>query len=248
MTFEEIIWKSSNIGMAIIGMRMGNPQLHEIVTRFGFGSPTGVDFPGERVGGVNPLSMWNSYTTSSMPMGHEVAVSPLQLITAFSAFANDGLLLRPRICRALLGPDGEVEREFTGPVVVRRVMPAETARYFRDTVLAGVITDGGGHRAALEDFRVFGKTGTAQVPYGIDKATGKRKRKGYEPNAYLGSFVGGAPLKDPQLVVLVMVYMPDAKRGYYGGLISAPAVQRILQESLAYMQISPEGDGVAKGN
>ncbi|MCP4248654.1 MAG: penicillin-binding protein 2 [bacterium] len=240
MTFEEIISRSSNIGMAIIGERLGNPAMHDIVRRYGFGTPTGIDMPGEAAGGVLPLSRWNTYSTTSVPMGHEIAVTPLQLITAFCAIANDGILLRPRAVRAYLRPDGTVDREFTGPEPVRRVLPEATARYLVNDVLVKVVEDGGGHRAALPGYRVFGKTGTAQVPY--------EDRRGYEPGAYLGSFVGAAPLEDPQVVALVMIRKPNPRLGYYGGQISAPAVRDILDRTLAYLQVPPrpQNDAAAR--
>ncbi|MCH7814585.1 MAG: penicillin-binding protein 2, partial [Planctomycetes bacterium] len=231
MTFEEIIIRSSNIGMAIIGERLGNPAMHDIVRRFGFGAPTGIDLPGESAGSVLPLSRWNRYSTTSVPMGHELAVTPLQLITAFCAMVNDGVLLRPRVVRAYLRPDGTVDREFTGPDPVRRVLPKATARYLVNEVLVKVVEEGGGHRAALAGYRVFGKTGTAQVPYD--------DRRGYEPGAYLGSFIGAAPLENPRVVVLVMIKKPNPRLGYYGGVVSAPVVGDILGRTLAYLQVPP---------
>jgi len=229
MTFEEIVSRSSNIGMAIIGQRMGNPAIHEIVRRFGFGQPTGIDFPGEAPGNVLPLSQWTSYSTTSVPMGQEIAVTPLQLITAFCAIINDGVLLRPRLIRAFLSPDGRVLEEFTGPDPARRVLPTEVAGYLSQQVLVKVVNGGTGRRAALAEYQVLGKTGTAQVPY--------EDRRGYEPDAYLGSFLGAAPAEDPRVAVLVMIKRPNPRLGYYGGVIAAPAVREILAEALAYLQV-----------
>ena len=232
MTFAEIVARSSNIGMAIIGQRMGNAAIHEIVRRFGFGEPTGIDFPGESPGSVLPLSKWTSYSTTSVPMGQEIAVTPLQLVTAFCAILNDGVLLRPRVVRALLSAEGEVVEEFVGPGPVRRVLPIETARYLSKEVLAAVVNDGSGRRAALPDYQVVGKTGTAQVPY--------EDRRGYEPEAYVASFMGAAPADDPRVAVLVMIRKPNPRLGYYGGVVSAPAVREILAETLAYLQVPPQ--------
>lgn len=238
MTFDEVIIKSSNIGMAIVGERMGNPALHEIITRFGFGRPTGVDFPGEASGLVLPLSRWNSYSTTSVPMGHEVAVTPLQLVTAFSAILNDGVLLRPRLIRALLAEDGSVQQEFVGPEPVRRVLPTQTARRFARDVLVRVVNEGTGKRARLQAYQVLGKTGTAQMPY--------KDRRGYEPDAYVGTFIGAAPAHDPQVAVVVMVKKPNARKGYYGGTVAAPAVRAVIADTLAYLQVPPDTeDGVA---
>jgi cell division protein FtsI/penicillin-binding protein 2 len=231
MTFEQIIARSSNIGMAIIGQRMGNKAIHEIVGRFGFGQPTGIDFPGEAVGDVLPLPCWTSYSTTSVPMGHEISVTPLQLITAFCAIVNDGVLLRPRLIRAFLSPDGHVLEEFEGPDAVRRALPTDVARYFSQQVLVQVVNGGSGRRAALSGYQVLGKTGTAQLPY--------RDRRGYEPDAYLSSFLGAAPAEDPRVAVLVMIERPDPQLGYYGSVVSAPAVREILADALAYLQVPP---------
>ena len=237
MTFEEIVSRSSNIGMAIIGQRMGNPAIHEIVCRFGFGQPTGIDFPGEASGGVLPLSRWTSYSTTSVPMGQEIAVTPLQLITAFCAIINDGVLLRPRMIRAFLSPDGRVLEEFTGPDPARRVLPTEVAGYLSRQVLVKVVTDGTGRRAALAEYQVLGKTGTAQVPH--------EDRRGYEPDAYLGAVLGAAPAEDPRVAVLVMIKKPNPRLGYYCATVAAPAVREILAETLAYLQVPPTTKSVA---
>jgi len=233
MPFEEVVSRSSNIGMAIIGERMGNPLLHETIRRFGFGEPTGIDLPGEADGGVLPLKRWTRYSTTSVPMGHEVAVTPMQLIAAFCAILNDGVYLRPRVVRARLSPEGEVLEEFTGPEPIRRVLSSATAQRFARDVLVRVVNEGTGKRAALRGYQVLGKTGTAQVPY--------KNRRGYEPDAYVGSFIGAAPAEDPRVAVLVMVHHPNARKGYYGGTVAAPAAREILAGTLAYMQVPPRG-------
>jgi cell division protein FtsI (penicillin-binding protein 3) len=234
MTFAEIVARSSNIGMAIIGERMGNQAIHDIVRRFGFGSKTGIDFPGESPGSVLPLSLWTGYSTCSVPMGQEIAVTPLQLIAAFSAILNDGVYLRPRMVRALLSPDGEVVQEFAGPQPVRRVLPIETARYMSREVLVSVVNDASGRRAALPNYQVLGKTGTAQVPY--------EGRRGYEPGAYLASFIGAAPADDPRVVVLIMIEKPNPGLGYYGSVVAAPGVREVLAATLAYLQVPTHRD------
>jgi cell division protein FtsI (penicillin-binding protein 3) len=234
MTFKEIIARSTNIGMAIVGGRMGNEGLYDIVDRFGFGDKTGIDLPGESPGALLPLSRWTTYSTSSVPMGHEIAVTPLQLITAFCAIINDGVLLRPRVVRALLTAEGEVLEEFTGPDPVRRVLPTHIARYMTGEVLVAVVNEGSGRRARLPDCQVLGKTGTAQVP--------REDRRGYEPETYLSSFVGAAPAENPRTAALVMVKKPDPRLGYYGSVVSAPAVREILAGTLAYRQVPPTAD------
>ena len=231
MSFEDVVAKSSNIGMAIIGQRMGNDSLHETVRRFGFGQQTRIDVPGEVCGLVLPVSQWTSYSTSSVTMGQELAVTPIQLITALAAIANDGVLLRPRVVRAVLSAEGDVVEEFKGPVPVRRVLPTEVARYFAREVLARVVNDGGGKDAAVPGYQVFGKTGTAQVP--------RVGRRGYEPGAYLSSFMGAVPTEEPRVAALIMIKKPNPSTGYYGSIVSAPAVGRILADVLAYLEVPP---------
>ena len=237
MTVADIVARSSNIGMAIIGERLGNQAMHAVVRRFGFGRPTGIDLPGEASGGVLPLARWTSYSTSSVPMGHEIAVTPLQLINAFCAIINDGVVLRPRVIRAFLSPDGRVMEEYRGPDPVRRALPSAVARYLSREVLVGVVAAGSGRRAALPGYQVLGKTGTAQVPYA--------DRRGYEPDAYIGSFLGAAPAEDPRLAVLIMIKKPNPRLGYYGSLVAAPVVGEILAEALAYLQVPSATKDVA---
>jgi len=207
MTVAEVVTRSSNIGMAVIGQRMGPGALHEAMRRFGFGERTGIECPGEARGVVYPLDRWTSYSVTSVPMGYEIGITPIQLITGFCAIVNDGLLLRPRLVRELL-----------------RRMSRE--------VLVSVVEEGSGRRAKLAHYKSLGKTGTAKLTYS--------DRPGYEPGAYLSSFIGAAPADDPEIVVLVMVRRPNAELGYYGGTVSAPAVKTILEETLAYLQVPPD--------
>lgn len=236
MPFEDVIAKSSNIGMGIIGERMGNRTIHDVVRAFGFGEATGVKFPGESQGIVRPLSRWNRYSMTSLPIGQEIGVTPLQMVTAFSAIVNGGELLRPRLIRALLDSEGGVVESFEGPVVVRRVLPVEVAAYMTRVVLVGVVERGGGRTAALVDWQMLGKTGTAEVPYA--------DRPGYEPDAYIGSFIGAAPAADPRVVVLVMIHRPKSSLGYYGTKVAAPSVGRIMGRTLSYLGVaaSPRRD------
>jgi len=230
--FEDVIAKSSNIGMGIIGERMGNRMIHDVVRSFGFGEATGVKFPGESRGIVRPLSQWSRYSMTSLPIGQEIGVTALQMVTAFSAIVNGGQLLRPRLVRALLDSEGEVMESFEGPVVVRRVLPERVAGYMTREVLVGVVERGGGRAAALADWQMLGKTGTAQVAYA--------DQPGYEPDAYIGSFIGAAPAADPRVVALVMIHRPQASLGYYGTKVAAPAVGRIMGRTLAYLGVAGE--------
>ncbi len=237
LDLKGILTHSSNIGMVTIAERMGNPALHEIVRRFGFGEKTGIDFPGESEGLVRPLRKWGRMTTQSVAMGYEISVTPLQLVMAFSAIVNDGVLLRPRLVRRVLGPDGVAVMDNDLPVVLGRSIPSSIAQQLSHEFLPAVVEDGSGKAAKLDGYRVLGKTGTAKLPY-VD-------RRGYEPGAYMGAFMGAAPFREwgpPELAVLVMIRRPDPALGYYGGAISAPVVGEILQHSLAYLGVPRDGD------
>ncbi len=228
-----IISRSSNIGMGVIAHRMGNAVLHETIRRFGFGEPTGLGTSGEHAGLVRPLDKWNSYSTNSVAMGYEILVTPLQLASAFAAIVNDGVLLRPRLIKRFLDPDGTVLQSFDSPEVVRRVVPRETARYVARELLVAVVEDGGGHRARVGPYRVLGKTGTAKLTY--------PDRGGYEPGAYLGLFLGAAPVEHPEIIVVAMIRRPNPEKGYYGGTIAAPAVGRIIHDTLRYLDVPVRG-------
>lgn len=231
LTFEEIIVKSSNIGMATLGERMGAAAIHETLGRFGFGSPTGVDLPGEASGMVTPLTRWTSYSTSSVTFGQEIAATPIQLATAFCAIVNGGTLLVPRVTKEIWSADGERIKHWQRPDVVGRILPADVADYMTQRILVQVVEEGGGKYAALDDWQVLGKTGTAQIAYA--------DRRGYEPDAYLGSFIGAAPAENPEIVVLVMVRKPNPQLGYYGSKVAAPAVGAIMQKTLPYLGVPP---------
>ncbi len=233
MDIRGIITRSSNIGMGIIGERMGNEALHDIIRRFGLGERAGVGCPGESAGVVYPLHRWTSYSTTSVTMGYEVLVTPLQLINAFAAIVNDGVLLRPRLVKRRLSPDGEVVESFESPRIIRRVVSPQVARYMVRDLLVSVVENGGGHRAKTGPYRVLGKTGTAKLAY--------TDRSGYEPGAYLSVFVGAAPVMEPRAIALVMVRRPNPQIGYYGGTVAAPVVGKILTETLAYLGVPPEG-------
>lgn len=230
----EIISKSSNIGMGLLGARCKAERLHAYVRRFGFGEVTGIGLPGEHAGLVFPPEQWNPrFSPQSVAMGHEIGVTSIQVATAFAALANGGVLLRPRIVRGVIGADGGVLADYSEPVVVRRVLSESTANEFRRRALVETVRSGTGKPAALPGYQVFGKTGTAQV---------SEPGRGYVDGVYVGSFVGGAPADKPRAVVLVSIYKPRGK-AYYGAQVAAPAVKEILAATLAYMRVPPEPSG-----
>lgn len=232
--FREIIYNSSNIGMAMLGEQLGIAKLREYVTRFGFGEETGLRVWGEASGMVRPEQDWNGYSVQSIPLGQEVGVTGIQMLVAFSALCNDGILLRPRVVRGLVAADGTTLEDFSARVEVRRVLDEEVVRHFRETALADVVRVGTGERAQLDQWRVFGKTGTPQV---ADLVHG-----GYipedEPGAHSGTILLGAPVEDPRVAVLVLLYRPMGAK-YYGGTVAGPAAREILKDALQYLRVPP---------
>ncbi len=232
LTAEYVVVKSSNIGIAKIAARLGMKNLHALVRDFGFGERTGVGLPAELPGQVRPLRQWTSYSLGSVPMGQEIAATPLQLATAYAVIANGGVLLRPRIVKELRGGNG-LARKF--PVVTRRrVLRPETAATMR-MILRKVVAKGTGKRARMDEFWLGGKTGTSQLP--VNAAERRAGHRGYSPNRYVATFVGIAPWDVPRLVILVSVREP--RGAYYGGVVAAPAVREIARRCLLYLKVRP---------
>lgn len=230
LPLSEIVIKSSNIGMAKLGELLGNPLLHRIAWAFGFGRRTGAELPGEDPGRLVPVRRWTSYATRRMPFGQgPIMVTALQMAAAFSAIANGGELLRPRIIDRVLDADGQVVFR-SRRQCVRRVLAPEVSRQFIDEVLVNVVERGTGKRCRLGRWKAFGKTGTAQIG----------GPAGYEERAYTATFVGGAPAARPAVVCVISVYRPDYAKGYTGGKVAAPYVKAVLEKALAYLDVPPD--------
>ncbi|GMU21018.1 MAG: penicillin-binding protein 3 [Phycisphaerae bacterium] len=244
LTVEQIITKSSNIGMAIIGQRMGNPLIYETLHGLGLGEKTGIDLPGEDRGLLMPLPRWKHYTTVSVPMGQELALTPIQLATAFCALVNGGRLPKPHVVAGVMDRQGQVIEDCRPKDEPRQVIDPTVAATMKD-ILVKVVNEGTGKPSQLDYWQVMGKTGTAQVPWSPE-ARREGRRRGYEPDAYLGSFLAAAPASDPAVVALVMVRKPKRSIGYYGGTVAAPAVKAILQEVLPYLNVPHDRDPTAK--
>lgn len=241
LSVEDIVVFSSNIGMAKIGEKLGNTTLHGLCRKWGFDDKTGICLPGESAGILRHLRKWDGYSLRRVPFGQEISVTAMQLTMAFAAFANGGLLMEPQLVREIRRPDGAVEWK-SHPRVIRRVLKESTAQQSLQ-VLQQVVERGTGKKARLERYSTWGKTGTAQIP----------SPRGYVPNAYVGTFIGGAPVNKPRLVCMVSLYWPQASKGYYGGTVSAPAMSQVLDKSLRYLNVPPDmepgqrkGDGTEK--
>ncbi len=227
ISWEKVLVVSSNRGMATVGLRMGINKLYQSVKAFRFGELSQAGIPGESKGQVLPLRKWNPrFSVTSVPMGQEISVTPLQLARAFCVFANGGLMVTP----TLLARDLNDASDPRNAPIVERVLSAKTANLTKD-VLRKVVTEGTGRKADSKFFQIFGKTGTAQVA-----AKGGR---GYEPGAYNGVFVAGAPFNQPRLVVACVIHKPNPSKGYYGGIVAAPAAMRAIEQSLTYMGVKP---------
>lgn len=227
LTFREVIEKSSNIGTVKGAMRLGGDKLHKTIRGFGFGEKTGIDLAGE-VGGIVPHPKnWSKSSIINIPIGHGVAVTPIQLAAAVGALANDGYLMKPRIISKIDDADGRPVQEFE-PRVVRRVISRETALLSR-SILEGVVSRGTGKKAAVPGFKAAGKTGTAQkiLPGG-----------GYSHDHFFASFIGFVPYDEPKLVIIVSIDEP--KPIIYGGEVAAPAFSRVAQAVLSYWKLSAQ--------
>ena len=225
ISLADVIIHSSNIGAAKIGaLILGRNRTHEALVKFGFGTPTGIDLPAEDDGRLFPLRKWNIYSETSVPMGHEIMVTPLQLVAAMSAIANGGTLYKPWVIRRVETSDGLVLAEGS-PTPVRRVVSEKAAKEMVE-ILKLTVKDGTGKKAAVAGVAVGGKTGTSQK---IDPVT-----KHYTHEKYISSFVGFAPADDPKVCIAVIVDEPQG--AYYGGAVAAPVVGRILQRGLPYLK------------
>ncbi|NOZ20297.1 MAG: penicillin-binding protein 2 [Planctomycetes bacterium] len=235
LSFHDAIVKSSNIALAQIGLAMGEEKLYRWVARYGFGKPTGIELPGEASGILRPLKKWSSFSLTSVPMGHEVAVTPIQLVRAFSVYANGGMLLMPRVVRGVADNSGKrIQKVFPVSVKVRRACSPEIARGKINPILVDVVREGTGKNARSRHYQVAGKTGTTQ----------KLVNGRYSHSKYIGSFVGYAPAADPAVCVLVM--MDEPQGAYYGSTVAAPSVGKIIERTLSYLGVEPDTTKLAR--
>lgn len=226
LTVSDIMKYSSNIGSAKIGFKTGEETLSSYLRSFGFGSRTGIDLPGESPGSLK--HDWYGVDLANISFGQGVSLSTIQLVSALSAIANGGNLMKPYLVEQILDDNGTVLQKFE-PQVVRRVVSPETARKITK-MLETVTGDGGtGTNAALDGYRVAGKTGTAQK---VDPVTHT-----YSLFSRIGSFVGFVPADNPKLTIAVIIDEPQDVK--YGGVVAAPAFREIAKNSLAYLKIQP---------
>jgi len=228
LTVADILANSSDVGAIKIALRLGSPKFYEYIRSFGFGTPTGIDLPGESRGLVQRLEHWGSFSIGSISMGQEVGVTPLQMVTAVSAMANGGLLYKPHVVQQMQRGDQFLALDGPTPFAEpKRAIRPETAATLR-RLMEGVILNGTGKSARLDGWTAAGKTGTAQK---IDPATGR-----YSARNVIASFTGFSPINNPAVTILVSI---DSPAGYPhdGATVAAPVFKRIAEQVLPYLDV-----------
>ncbi len=229
ITFPEVIQKSSNVGAVQIGLKLGKERYYNYIRKFGFGKKTGIDLPGEVRGILRKTEDWSGTSLAALSIGQEIGVTPLQLLSAYAAIANGGMLMKPYVVSDIISPAGRPVKTVS-PTVRRRVISGETAAVVRD-ILKTVVEEGGTATLAyIKGNLVAGKTGTAQI---FDPATGRYSRK-----KYVSSFVGFVPADDPRIALVVVIYEP--KGSVYGGVVAAPVFKNIVEHTFAYLDVPME--------
>ena len=225
LTFGQVLERSSNVGAAKLGMRLGQERLHGALLRFGFGARTGIDLPAEIVGLVRDWQSWSGLSIGAISFGQEVGVTSIQMITAINVIASGGYRVRPHLVERLIDSSGELVR--VSETTRTRVVTPETAAVV-SSAFEGVVLRGTAKEAGLEGYRAAGKTGTAQ----------KIVNGQYSSEKYLSSFIGYAPLPNPRVTILVQIDEP--KGAIYGGRVAAPVFQQIAQQVLVHLRVPPD--------
>lgn len=227
LTIAEALAKSSNVGAIKLGLRVGDETMYDYIKRFGFGSKTGIELPGETVGLLRKVERWQASSIGSIAIGQEIGVTPVQMVAAFGALANDGVRVAPHLIREIRNAEGVVV--YRAQPEQRRVIGAETAIALRG-MLEGVTLHGTAKKAQLDGYSAAGKTGTAQK---IDPKT-----KAYSATKFVGSFVGFAPVSNPQVVIIVVIDEPSG--AYHGGDVAAPIFREVAEQILPNLGVMPD--------
>src|SRR5205807_8135612 len=227
LTATEALAKSSNVAAIKLGMRLGNERLYDYIRRFGFGSKTDVELPGETAGLVRPVSKWQPGSIGSVPIGQEVGVTPVQMAAAYATIANDGVRVAQHLVREVRDAEGHTVEQARPES--HRVVSAETASELRG-MLEMVTLKGTARAAQLKGYTAAGKTGTAQK---VDPKT-----HAYSQTKYVASFVGFAPVENPAAVIIVVVDEPAG--AHHGGDVAAPVFRQIAEQILPDLGIAPD--------
>ena len=225
-TLKEAVENSCNPVFVELGQKMGAETFYDYINGFGFSDVTGIDLPGEGKSIMYSLNNVGPVELATISFGQSISVTPIQLINAVSAIANDGKLMKPRIVKELIDTEGNIIHRYE-ETMVRQVISKKTSQDLRE-IMEAVVSEGSGKGAYIPGYRVGGKTGTAQKVVDGRYATG----------VYVSSFIGIAPSDDPRLAVLAIV---DEPRGYsqYGSVVGTPIAKEILEESLRYLDVKP---------
>lgn len=223
LPFEDVMTHSSNVGTIRVALGVGPQRFYQWIRRFGFGQKTGIELPGEADGILRPPQRWSALSNAVISIGQEIAVTPLQMTQAMTAVASGGVMRSPHIVRKVVDRDGNVV--WTPPTDAgTRVLSDRTAAVMNG-ILKAVVVRGTGKDAALAEYVVAGKTGTAQKPV----------RGGYHPSHTVASFLGYVPADRPRLAILVVIDEP--RGGGYGGPVAGPVFRRIAEASLRYLDV-----------
>ena len=233
MTATQILEQSSNLGTYLISNQLGESNLLAAVQRLGFGQSTGLNFPGESAGLLMNAARWQSTDIASLPIGQVDATTPMQMLDAYNAVANNGVFVNPSIIRAIQGADGQLQE--VPPTASRRAMSESTAATLRK-MFEGVVTQGTGGKAAISGYNVAGKTGTAAIP--------SNDHLSFVSGAYNASFIGFAPSDNPVLTAIVVLQRPTSP-SYFGGDTAAPVFAKIMSYALHRYGIPTSPDGGA---
>ncbi len=234
ISFRQVVEQSSNIGVTKIAQKLGPDKVYEYAHRFHFGVKTGIGMVGEVGGVLKPVSRWAKTSIGAIPIGQEVTVTPLQLVCAIAAIANDGRYMKPYYVKALRDPAGRLTQEFQ-PQPGEQVIHPDTARRMK-SILQGVVDEGTATSAKMKDITAGGKTGTAQK---VENGT-------YSHSKFVASFIGFAPVDDPKLAIVVTLDRPHPV--YYGGLVAAPVFKEVVENSLRYLASAAGTANTARAN
>ncbi len=227
LTLTEALAKSSNVAAIKLGVRVGDSTMYDYIRRFGFGSRTGIELPGETAGLLRPVKRWLPSSIGSIAIGQEIGVTPLQMAAAFGVLANDGMRVAPHLVREIRTASGATV--YRANPEQRRVVNVETARALRQ-MLESVTLNGTAKLAQLNGYSAAGKTGTAQK---IDPKT-----KTYSSTKHVASFVGFAPVENPAVVIIVVIDEPGG--AYHGGDVAAPIFRDIAEQILPDLGVVPD--------
>ncbi len=231
LSFRQVFEESSNIGVTKIAQALGSGAIYRYAKLFRFGMPTGIDIPGEVTGVLRAPSLWSKTSIGAIPIGHEVTVTAIQLACAIGAIANDGVYMKPFMIKSVKDQDGETVEEFA-PQSVGPIISAQTAQRVK-AILAGAVESGTGKLAKIKGVSAAGKTGTAQkIVNGL-----------YSHSQFYASFIGFAPVEDPQLVIVVV--FDDPHPSHFGGTVAAPVFKEVAENALHYLGVVESGSDKA---